>query len=233
MEATTVAVPQKPALWEDFVDILYAPRQVFERRDRFVLALVILTVVMAILGFASQNALSGVYEAEMVRGMEAGGRELTGEQLETARRMGGTISTVGILFAVPLGVFLVGLVLWAAGKLVGGVLTVGAAVMVVTYAQVPRALQQLVVLLQGMLLDPVTRFSELSIGPARFVDPEQLSPLVLQLLLRLDVFVLWSMVLIAIGLEVVGRVPRGRAIAATALVWLVGLIPAAIGAMVM
>ena len=48
---------------------------------------------------------------------------------------------------------------------------------------------------------------------------------VLPLNLRLDVFMIWSTILIAIGLQVVGRVRKGPSFVVAALVWLLGAIP--------
>lgn len=70
-----------------------------------------------------------------------------------------------------------------------------------------------------------------SIGPGRFLDPDTTSPLVLGLVGRLDVFTLWTTVLLAIGLSVTGRIPRRQAAMAAAIVWFVGAVPALLTAL--
>jgi len=48
---------------------------------------------------------------------------------------------------------------------------------------------------------------------------------------RLDVFTLWTTVLLAIGLSVTGRIPRRQAAMAAAIVWFVGAVPALLTAL--
>jgi len=50
------------------------------------------------------------------------------------------------------------------------------------------------------------------------------------LLGRMDVFTIWVTVLIAIGLAVTGRIPRGRAVMAAVVIWLIGALPGLAGA---
>jgi hypothetical protein len=81
--------------------------------------------------------------------------------------------------------------------------------------------------IQGLVLDPSQmdgRF-RITFGPGRFLDPDTVSPLLVALVGRLDVFTIWITVLVAIGLSVTGRIPVGRAAIAAAIVWLAGGLP--------
>ncbi|MDB4872113.1 MAG: Yip1 protein, partial [Gemmatimonadales bacterium] len=69
------------------------------------------------------------------------------------------------------------------------------------------------------------------ISPARFMDPDQASPVLLALLSRVDPFVIWITVLLAIGLHVVGEIPKQQAYISAAIVWVVGALPAVFGAL--
>src|SRR5688572_22813679 len=86
--------PAPPAsVWEDFIDIFYAPRQVFLRRidGRFGLALLVNTVLIAVLYYMSSIVLASVFEAEMRRGMEAALRDnpqVTAEQMAGMQKFG-------------------------------------------------------------------------------------------------------------------------------------------------
>ena len=71
----------------------------------------------------------------------------------------------------------------------------------------------------------------ISFSPARFMDPDTTSPILLAFAGRVDIFVLWSTVLLAIGLHVLGRVPRTQAYIVAAVVWLLGVLPALGGAL--
>jgi hypothetical protein len=68
------------------------------------------------------------------------------------------------------------------------------------------------------------------LGPGRFLDPDTASPLLMALLMRVDVFYVWSTVLIAIGLQVIGKVPAAKAYLVAIAVWFVGALPSVVGA---
>jgi hypothetical protein len=102
--------------------------------------------------------------------------------------------------------------------------------MVATYALFPRILQAVVAVFIGLLFDPPT-LAAASVGPAHFLDPATAPAWVVQLLLRLDLFMIWSTILIAIGLQVVGRVRKGPSYLVAALVWLLGAIPTVLPAL--
>jgi hypothetical protein len=65
-----------------------------------------------------------------------------------------------------------------------------------------------------------------SVGPARFMDPDTTNPGLLALAGRLDLFIIWSTVLIAIGLRVKGKISMAQAAIAAIVVWLLGSLPA-------
>jgi hypothetical protein len=67
--------------------------------------------------------------------------------------------------------------------------------------------------------------------PVRFMDPDQASPVLLALLSRVDPFVIWITVLLAIGVHVVGKIPKQQAYISAAIVWVVGALPAVFGAL--
>jgi VanZ family protein len=54
---------------------------------------------------------------------------------------------------------------------------------------------------------------------------------VIALLGRIDLFTIWVTVLLAIGLAVVARIPRSRAAIAAVVVWVIGTLPALLGAL--
>lgn len=225
----TPAAEAPASVWEDFMDIFYAPREVFARRQNagFGLVLVVLTILLTVIFYASQGPLAEAMAAEFRRAMEQGGpgaQQMTAEQMATAQRMGAIFGTLGVLVVLPISVMLVGVVLWAVGKLFDFSASVGAAILIATYALFPRLLQSIVALLQGLLFSPAA-LAETSIGPARFFDPATTSPVLMALLMRADVFYIWSTILIAIGAHVIGKVPKERSYLLAVLVWLVGAIP--------
>jgi hypothetical protein len=71
----------------------------------------------------------------------------------------------------------------------------------------------------------VTNAFSLSASPARFMNPDATNPKLFALLGSLDLFVIWYMVLIGIGIAVIAKVPRSRGYAVAATVFVVTTIP--------
>jgi hypothetical protein len=243
MVSDTDAVEVQPtssntSLWEDFVDIFYAPSSVFARRasGKFGMALLFLAVACAILAFLTKNAMQPVMDAEFARrsaDMMRKNPNLTAEQLASGR---GFFETLGPLFfaiGITISALGTGVVLWAVGKLFDAKESVAAAIMIATYAEMPRLVQILVSAAQGLFMAPekFTSIYSVGISPARFMDPDQTSPVVMALASRIDPFVIWITVLLAIGLHVVGKIPKQQAYISAAIVWVVGALPAVFGAL--
>lgn len=229
---TQIPAAAPASTWEDFIDIFYAPSQVFARREQgsVWIPLVVVTLLMGTLFYLNTGALQPIFDAEFDRGMAVAVRDnpkIPPETIERMRSVASRIGQVGMFVFVPLAIFGVGCATWLTGKLVDAKQTFHAALVVAAYAYVPRVLESAVNGMQGLFLDPAQldgRF-RLSLGPGRFLDPDTVSPMLLAFVGRLDLFTVWITVLIAIGLSVTGRIPLGRSAIAAALVWLIGGLP--------
>ena len=225
--------PARVAYWEDFMDIIYAPASVFARRATtgFAVPMLVVTVLLALSFVVNRGVLQPMMDAEFTRGATAAMRKdprVTMEQIAGFRTM---MEKFVLLFAIlspPVVMLLVGLGLWLSGKIVEARQTLGAATMVACYAYVPRVLASIVSGVEGLVMDPASLTGQysVSIGPGRFLDPDATAPLLLALVGRLDLFTLWTTVLLAIGLSVTGRISRGQAALAAVLVWILGAVPA-------
>ena len=222
---------EKASLLDDFMDIFYAPSSVYARRANasFWVPLIIISVLAGVIFLANRDLLEPIMDAEMARAMakSASGRQMTPEQLEAGRKIGGVFASVGAFVFTPVGILLLGLVVWIVGKFVDAKQTLNAAIVVATFAYVPRLVEGIVNRVQGLFVDPATlnsRYS-LTLGLGRFFDVDTTSPILLALIGRIDVFTIWVTVLVAIGLAVTGKISRGRAAIAAAVVWLVGALP--------
>jgi hypothetical protein len=135
-------------------------------------------------------------------------------------------SKFGAMVLVPIVAAIGAALIWLIGKFVDTKVTFAAAMMISVYSGIPRVLQTIVTALQGLLLSPesITSQSSVSIGPARFL-PDTANAGLAAVLNSLDVFTIWTFVLIAIGIAVVARVPLKRAAITSFLVWLVFLLP--------
>ena len=234
--ATTPAT--SASWWEDFIDIFYAPSQVFARRENsgFGIPMLVVTVLVALIAIANSGVMQPIMDAEFARATAAAMKknpQVTAEMMAKGRPFADALAKYGAFIVVPVGIFLTGLVLWVVGKFFDAKQTLGAAIMVASYAFVPRIIEGVLNGVQGLLLDPATlngRF-RLSLGLGRFLDPDTASPVMLALLGRVDVFTIWVTVLLVIGLAVTGKIPRSRAAIAGVFVWVIGALPALLGAL--
>lgn len=230
--------PSNVGLWEDFVDIFYAPSSVFARRSdgKFGVALLFLVVVGTILVFLTKNAIQPMMDAEFARRsveMLRKNPNMTSEQLASGQKFVGMFAPIFFAIGLALTAIGTGVVLWLVGKLFDAKESVTAAMMIATYAEVPRIVQILTNAAQGLFMSPdsLNSMNAVSFSPARFIDPDHGSAVVIALASRVDLFTIWVTVLLAIGLYVVGKVSKQQAAIVAAITWVVGALPAVFGAL--
>jgi hypothetical protein len=230
--------PAKAGLWEDFVDIFYTPSSVFARRSdgKFGLALLFLIIVGTVLFFVTKNAMQPIFDAEFTRQTAAAMRKnpnITAEQMAASRNFFDMLGPVFFAVILTISVFGTGVILWLVGKLFDAKESVSAAIMIATYAEVPRIVQILTNAAQALIMAPEKLNAANSVGfnLARFMNPDTASPVLIALGARVDLFTIWVTVLLAIGLHVVGKIPKQQAYIAAALTWVIGALPALFGAL--
>ena len=216
----------KASLWEDLIDIFYAPSQVYDRRrdGRFGLALVAVILLSALFVGLFWGAIQPMFEATVdmtLRQAAAKGQPMPEEAAKAARSFGGTMGGIMAVIGAPIGILLTACMVWIFGKLLDAATTFSQAMAIVTLAQIPRTLSWLAVGAQGLLGNPDKPIFSYLIAPTRFMDPETTSHTVLGLLSRFDVFIIWATILIAIGVSVIARVPRAKGAMVAAAVWLI------------
>jgi hypothetical protein len=236
-QAAPVTTP-RAAIWEDFIDIFYAPSAVFRRRENgnFFIPLTVITMLCGVLFYLNSGALQPMFDAEFDRQMAVVMRQnpnFPPEALERGRAFAAIMQKVAMFVFIPIAIVGIGVATWLVGKLVDARQTFGAALVVAAYAYSPRIIDGVLHGLQGLFLDPAQldgRF-RLSLGIGRFLDPDTVSPLLLAVVGRIDVITIWITALIAIGLCVTGRIPMRRAAIAAAIVWVIGGLPVIFGAL--
>lgn len=231
-------VPAKASLWEDFVDIFYAPSSVFARRanGQWGKPLLFLVITGTVLFFVTKNAMQPIMDAEFARQSAAAMRRnpnITAEQLASGRNFFETLGPVFFALVLTISTILTGLVLWLVGKLFDAKESVAAALMIAVYSEVPRIAQILLQTAQALFMSPesLNAANSVSLNLARFMDPDKASPVAIALASRVDVFTIWVTVLLAIGLHVVGKISRQQAAIVAAITWVVGALPALFGAL--
>jgi hypothetical protein len=227
-DATASPSPSSAGLWEDFIDILYQPSAVFDRRreGKFGMALLAIVILTTVLFFALRNGLAPVMDAEMAKqaaAMAAKNPQITPEQIAASQGMMEKFAVVGYVVFVPVGIVIIAALLWLAGKVVDAKVAFAAAMMIATYSWFPRVIEMIVNAVQGLLLSPesITSRYSVQLGPARFFDSASTSPVLLTFLGGIDLFTIWTTALMAIGLSVVARVPRSRGVIAAVAIWFV------------
>jgi hypothetical protein len=229
--------PEKASLLDDFMDIFYAPSAVFARRANasFWVPLLIVSVLLGVIFFANRDLIEPIIDAEFTRSManSAQAQQMTADQMETARKFAHTVAMIFAFIGPPIAMLLLGVVIWIVGKFFDAKQTVNAAVVVAVFSYVPRVVEGVVNRVEGLLVDTsnITSRYSLTLGLGRFFDPDRTSPILLGLIGRIDLFTIWITVLIAIGLAVTGKISRGKAAIAAAIVWLVGALPTLAGAL--
>ena len=225
--------PESASVFEDFLDIFYAPSQVFERRrdGKFGLALLILIVVAAVLMFALKPAMQNFWDAMgdmQVKAAMASNPNVTPEMADKMRSMGEKFALPGVIFSYLMITLLTGFVLWIVGKIFDSKQTISQAMMVSTYAQVPRFILGTVVLaLVAFFMGDSLRANPFgaSLGLAHFFgDGTKMG--VMQLASRVELFTIWATILLGIGLSITGQVRRSQAFIAAFIVWVIGSLPA-------
>ena len=230
-QAAGAAAP-RAAVWEDFIDIFYAPSAVFRRREQgsFFIPLAVITIVCGILFYVNTGTLQPMFDAEFDRQMSMAMRQNPNIPPEAVERMRGfamRMQQVAMFVFLPLAMFGIGVTSWLVGKLFDAKQTFRAALVVAAYSCSPRIVDSVLHGVQGLLLDPAEldgRF-RLTLGIGRFLDPDLVSPLLLAVVGRIDLITIWITALVAIGLAVTGRIPLRKAAIAAAIVWLVGGLP--------
>ncbi len=215
----------------DLAEIFYAPTDVFERRREggFWLPLLVLFVASAVIFYATKNVMQPVFDAEWARGaakMRAQNPNLTAEQLEQGKGMAQTFAIVGVFFSTFIGPLIAGVVLWLVAKMFGVRQSITAAITVAVFALFPLIIEGLVNAIQAAFLpeESITSRYSLSLGPARFLAGP--ASKMHALVGHIDLFTIWTAVLIAIGVRVTGNATRNQAIGVAVVMWIIGALPA-------
>ncbi|HEU6452436.1 MAG TPA: Yip1 family protein [Gemmatimonadaceae bacterium] len=236
---TTAAPPKGSSLFEDIIEVFVSPAKVFARRKGrgFWLALLIYTVIIAVLAIGTKPLMQPVYDAVWQQSSAQIAKQnpqITPEQLEKARSIQDKFAVVGAIIFTPIMVLATGFLLWIVGKLFDADEPLGDAMMVSTFSFFPKILAIVVGALIALYASPATITSpfSVSVGPGYFINAMQ-HPILNALVGRLDLFTIWVTVLLAIGLHVVGKIPIGKAAIAAVIVWVLGALPGLYGALKM
>jgi hypothetical protein len=237
-EPSSATAAPTASLWEDFIDIFTSPSSVFRRREfsGFGVPLLILTVLFGILIYGTKPLVQPAIDAETSRAfakVQKAHPEITADQLAKQQAMGEKFGPIFIIIAIPIMAILTGLVLCLVGKTFGSTQTPSQGIMVATYAFFPKILASVAGAIIGLLSSPerLNGMARLTVGVGALLNPDTASPALLALAGRLDVFTIWETILLAIGLQITGKVSKSESYIVAAIVWIIGALPGLLGAL--
>lgn len=217
---------------EDVIDTYIAPAAMFARRRAGSPwgAFFLVAIVLGALFVFNSGPMQGVTDAEVARILAQAQEQnpnLNAEQLEQSRKGIEISLKYGPLLGIPMLLLALGLGVWLVGRLFSAELGYGGALMIASFSYLPRVLEAALVAVQALLMDvsAIRGRYQLSFGVGRFLDPDGNQGL-LQLLGRVDVFTIWTTVLIALGFIYVGKLEKSKGYTAAVVVYVLGALPA-------
>ena len=214
---------------EDIIDIFHSPRAVFERRrtnPKFWAAFFILALLMAAAGYVMLKNMSSVMDAQFARQSAEVMRknpQITEDQLANMRKMGETFAPIGFAVAAVLSIFVLGIGVWLVGKLFESAADLKQSMVIATFASFPKLIDLILSAVVAMTMGTGNATNMFAATPsaARFVGSDA-SLAVLGALSRISIGTIWATILVAIGLQVMGRVSKQKAYTAALVLWLIG-----------
>lgn len=231
MSDVTTAGEKSGSVWEDSLEVLWAPATVFQRSATrgvgmymLVLTAFLIVALLATKGLL-QPYLDANYDLQMIK-MAEQGKPVPTEGLDTIRAVSSWTLLIGWSFTAVLSGIAGGIITWLAAKLVRTPLLFGRAVFIATLASVPRIIGLLATAVQGALVNPDTITSPFSasLGPARFLDARAADPAVLAILGGIDLFTIWNIVITAVGVSVIAKTSRSTGWIVSVIAWAITVI---------
>ena len=216
--------PEKPSNpFSRLIGVLFSPGQTFAdiaRKPDWLVPAILIIVVFLVATIVTVPRID--FESMMRQAMEAQGR--SGSQAEQGLRFAVAFAK-GIQYAIPfvlIGILAVAaLIYWLGVRLVGGEATYQQVFSVVLYGFTPNVIHALVkipVVLSKHNINPREAETIVRSGPA-FLTSFKDHPLLFAFLTRLDVFAIWSLILIVIGLAAASRVSKAKAAGVVIVAW--------------
>ena len=221
--------PASSSVIEDIIDIFHSPSAVFERRrtnPKFWAAFFILVVLMSAVGYVMLKNLSSVMDAQFARQAAEITRknpQITEDQLANMRSMSEKFAPVGFAVVTIISIFVLGIGVWLVGKLFESAADLKQSMVIATFASFPKLIDLLLAAVMAMTMGTGNATNMFAAMPsaAKFAGSDA-SMAVLGALSRISVGTIWATILVAIGLQIMGRISKQKAYAAAFVLWLVG-----------
>jgi hypothetical protein len=220
------AAPEKASRWEDFIDVIFSPGQVFDRRadESWTKPFLILAAVSVALYYLMLPVTGPMIEASMV---ENAPPNATAAQMQQSANMMKYV--FGIIAPVMYLIMVAGtaLAIKFVSALFDGHPSWRQSFVITTFAHYITIVQSLVIGIAAFIKSMMggqASGTDASFGLLRFVDVGR-DPVMRALLGRTDLFAIWIAVLFGVGLIHVAGMPKGKAFITAAIVWALIALP--------
>ncbi len=212
------------------VGVLFSPTRTFElirERPTWLVALVILVLLGTAGGYLVGQKLDW---EEVARGQLAqSSRQLSEDQIEQSiaitESFGPKMAVVGPLLGGPVIYLLVALLFWVLLKMLGGDFSYKASFATTVHGLMPSGVSALlslpVIMSRGELDYEAVRSGGLLASNLGAFASEETGAAMLALLSSVDLFSIWSLILLSIGFAVVAKVSQTKAATAVVGLWVV------------
>lgn len=216
------------------VGVLVSPTATFRKiaeRPTWAVALVVLLVLGGVVAFVAVQKLDVEAQRDVIRESIEERQGLRGEELERQvdqimgvnRTLAPFTPIFGIAFGA-LGYLLIALLFMVGARLLDGEIDFRRSLATTVHGMVPHgvaALLTIPLLVAQESVDPeLLQSGSLLASNLRFLAPEDASAVVTTLLSSVDLFAIWSVVLLVIGYSVVARISKGAAGGLVLVAWL-------------
>lgn len=225
--------PQKPGIM-DCAEIFYAPGEVFDRRrqGQFGIPLLVFVIATLVIFFATRNLIQPLMDLDINRGLAkamAANPKFTQEMADAQKAFIGKVAPVGAVFGAAVVPLLVGLVVWLVAKFSGAALGLKQGLTVGVFSMFPGIVEAIGNAAQmAMNGGDITSKYDVSVGPARFMSGA--SEVLRTAVGHIDLWTIWMAFVIFVGVKVIGRTSKQTATIVAVVCWLIGGLPALIGA---
>jgi len=212
------------------ISVLTSPAKTFQsiaERPTFVVPLVLL----ALLGAVVVNVtMTKVDPADFVRQMEEQGRTMppNGPDPETMAKFARWAGTAGALLVAPLTYVVVALLFFVALRMAGSDMDFIRSLSVTTHGFMPLGLAALIGIPVALAKESISleeaQGGQYLMSNLGILAGEDTSKVVKALLSSVDLFSIWTIVLLAIGYRIVGKVSNAAAWGTVLAIWALGIL---------
>jgi hypothetical protein len=225
-DALGEAPVEQKSRWEDYLDVFFAPADLFRRRGNDTLAAPLITVLL--LSTAFYYIMLPAQKMLLTASMPPEAQAQMPESMLTIMPL---LTGIAVPITYLVTIFIAAVLLWALARMVDRKPDFKQMMVLTTYAAFIPLLGQIAgsvaIMIHGQAgLEPMRHAS---FGVLRFIDPKSVPGWSLGLLARIDIFKIWQAVIWAIGFSVITQSSRAKGAIVAGAAWLLFALPGMLG----